>query len=68
MEITRTSQYTGRTHTMDLDVTEEQMTRYAQKDGLVQHIFPNLNPDEREFIMTGCTPQEWTDMFGDDED
>ena len=26
---------------------------------LIQDIFPNLNEDEREFIMTGYTPADW---------
>jgi hypothetical protein len=29
---------------------------------------PNLSADDREFLMTGTTPEEWDEMFGDDED
>jgi hypothetical protein len=30
---------------------------------------PELTADEREFIMTGVTPDEWDNEFGvDDED
>ena len=47
---------------MDIAVTEEQMQAYAN-GALVQHAFPNLSADEREFIMTGITAQEWDQAF-----
>jgi hypothetical protein len=31
---------------------------------LVQNAFPNLTPDQREFLMTGATPAQWREMFG----
>ena len=36
--------------------------------GLIQDIMPDLSPDQREFLMTGMTPLEWTNMFGDDDE
>ena len=32
----------------------------------IQDAFPTLSADEREFIKTGITPQEWDAMFGED--
>jgi len=34
---------------------------------LIQAAMPDLNPDEREFIMTGMTSDDWDSMFGGDE-
>lgn len=34
----------------------------------VQVAFGFLNPDEREFLLTGITPEEWDEMFAEDED
>ena len=66
MKITRKSPFSGKEHTMDLDVTEEQLIRW--KGGqLIQNVFPHLSPDEREFLMTGITPQEWEETFGNGE-
>lgn len=62
MLITRTSMFTGKQRTMDLDITEEQYNRWLDGE-LVQKAFPNLNADEREFIMTGVTPEEWDSAF-----
>ena len=30
----------------------------------IQDAMPNLTPNEREFIMTGITPEEWNEIFG----
>ena len=68
MKITKKSQITGIEHTMDLDITEEQLQRYELRVEHVQNVFPNLNAAKREFLMTGITPNEWNDIFGGDED
>ena len=56
MLITRTSMFSGKENTLDLDVTNGGM--------LLQNAFPHLSADEREFIKTGVTPDEWEKMFG----
>ena len=33
---------------------------------MIQWAFPELSADEREFVKTGITPQEWDAMFGED--
>ena len=68
MKITKKSQLTGKQHTMDLDVTPEQITTYNEGVELIQNIFPDLDADEREFLMTGITNTEWNSAFGTDED
>lgn len=68
MKVTRKSSFSGKENTMDLDITEEQLADYETTNGpLVQNAFPNLSADEREFIMTGITPDEWNDMFVEEE-
>jgi hypothetical protein len=52
---------------MDLPITQEQIDRYERREGLVQNIFPNLTADQREFIMTGITPDQWDAMMPDEE-
>ena len=32
--------------------------------GLIQNIFPELSREEREFLISGCTPGEWAELFG----
>jgi hypothetical protein len=33
---------------------------------LIQNVFPDLNTDQREFLMTGSTPEEWNAVFGEE--
>jgi len=62
--ITKTSMFTGKEHTLEIPVTEDQLN--AWKNGkLIQDAMPNLTPDQREFLMTGSTPQEWDSIFKD---
>ncbi len=65
MQITRTSMISGNTNTMIINVTPSQMSDWEQ-GMLIQDAMPQLTPDEREFIMSGITPKEWADNFGEE--
>ena len=67
MLITRKSAFTNNVHTMDINVTQEQLSAW-ESGTLIQNAMPHLSADEREFIMSGITPQEWEDAFGGSED
>ena len=67
MLISRTSMLTHKTHTMDLPVTVEQLAEY-EAGGFPQDVFRHLPPPEREFIMTGITPEEWQASIADEEE
>jgi hypothetical protein len=62
MNITRKSIITGKVHTLDLPVTEAQIALY-KAGALAQNIFPDLDADGREFIISGITPEEWAATF-----
>mgnify|MGYP003134677388 FL=1 len=64
MRIVKTSQLTGNTHTMSIDVTIAQLDAWAN-GASIQNAMPNINADEREFIKTGITPDEWNAEFQD---
>jgi hypothetical protein len=63
MIIARTSQVSGITRSMDLNITAQQWQDYLQGVGCIQDIFPNLTPSQREFIKTGITDEEWATLF-----
>jgi hypothetical protein len=67
MMITRTSVFSNTTRSLDLPVTQQQLEHYAA-GALLQNAFPNLTPDEREFIKSGVTAEEWEAIFGSDEE
>ena len=65
MLVERQSILTGKVHALELDVTQDQL--YAWRCGaLIQDAMPQLTEDEREFVMNGITPEEWTAVFGED--
>lgn len=68
MKITRISMISGVERTWDLDITEEQYDAWANRGLYVQDAFPHLTVAEREFLMTGITPDEWDDVFLEHDD
>lgn len=68
MIVTRCSPMTGKVNSMDLDVTAEQMLNWKDHRMLIQDAMPQLSLDEREFVKTGFTPEDWARMFPPSED
>lgn len=64
--VTMKSQLTGRVHTRQINVDEDALWAYL--DGVdprpVQVCFPHLAPEDREFLITGTTPEEWAECLG----
>ncbi len=67
MLITRTSIFTGNKRTLDLPVTQQMLDAYAA-GALLQDAFPDLSIDDREFIKSGVTPEEWDAFLPEDEE
>jgi len=69
MNITKISSLTGNEHTLNINITEDELirveNRYNSKE-LIQNIVPFLSMDEREFLMTGITNEEWVNTFGEE--
>ena len=66
MKITRRSSLSGVEHTLDIDITSEELTRILMRfctNELIQDIVPNITRGEREFIKTGITQEEWDEAF-----
>lgn len=71
MEVTfiRISPISGKKHAKTFDITPEQLHEWESSNRRkVQHIFPELPPEDREFIMTGITAEEWKELFGDSDE
>ena len=66
MQITRKSTITGLTHEMNLPITQQELDRW-QGGELIQDVFPHLSDDQREFLKTGITAEEWEEAFGEEE-
>ena len=64
MQITKTSMFSGNTATREISVTQAELDDRASGT-LIQNALPSLSADDREFLMTGATPEEWDEMFPD---
>ena len=58
MLIEKVSMLTNKVHIREIDVTREQVENW-QSGMLIQEAMPNLSIDDREFMMTGATADEW---------
>jgi hypothetical protein len=58
--------FTGKTHTLNIPVTQDQIDKWNNGE-LIQKAMPNLTSDEREFIKTGVTKEEWEETFGNED-
>ena len=67
MLIHKVSPISNKLNAMEIDVTCSQIYDWEVEGVLIQYAMPNLTADEREFIKTGITPQEWDGMFGGDD-
>lgn len=67
MKVTCKSLLTGIEHTLEIDVTEEQLAAW-RAGANVQDAMPHLDAPMREFIMTGITPEEWAQHMKEDDD
>ena len=66
MLVAKTSMISGKTNTMVLSITNAQLERWVGGE-LIQDVFPDLSVDQREFLMTGVTQEEWNQNFGEEE-
>jgi len=65
IQVTRTSTLTGRSNTMSLPITQEQLDLYDNSKELIQNVMPDLDNKQREFVKTGITEQEWDKLVYD---
>jgi hypothetical protein len=65
MKVTKRSMLTGKVHALEINVTEEQLAQH-RAGACIQDVCPHLSDDEREFLVSGSTAQEWKDTFGED--
>ena len=66
-EFSAKSQMTGKYSVRELACTEDEFIQgFAdwQNGMYIQDAFPMLDADDREFLMTGVTPEEWLAAFG----
>jgi hypothetical protein len=67
MYLVKKSMNSGKLCGMELPITQEELDNYYAGGNMIQSVFPHLTADQREFILTGITPEEWEEMFAEDD-
>lgn len=64
---TRQSRATGEVHVVEIPITQEQWRDHVKSGKLIQNSFPQLTAEQREFLISGTTQEEWDALFKEDE-
>lgn len=70
MDITKQSLATGDWHTRDIPVTIEEYSAWLLEGPtrFVRDAFPHLSADDAEFLISGTTPEEWDELYGEEDE
>lgn len=62
------STWSGKTRVRELPITCEQFFAW-QQGKLIQQAMPHLSADDREWLISGCTPEEYEEIenLGEEE-
>jgi hypothetical protein len=68
MQITRKSVISGIQRSMEIPVNPEDFMAWQAGYGNIQDLMPYLSREDREFILSGITAEEWDSAFAEIED
>ena len=69
MIITRKSLFTGKLNTRDIQIDDITLLAVENRsDRVIQDVVPHLSADDREFLLTGATPEEWDALVPPDDE
>ena len=68
--VKRRSRLTQKQNVRLMDITKEQLDEVSDdnRTKTIQDIVPNLSSSDREFLISGITPEEWLEAFGNHDD
>mgnify|MGYP004464750705 CR=1 FL=1 len=64
-EVVRRSPLTGKLNTMEIDITPAMYRAWLSGRYPIQQVLGHLTSDEREFLKTGLTPEDWDTIFSE---
>lgn len=50
-----------------VDVSRQGVERWNSGTGYVQNVLSELDPEQREFLISGVDPEQFRKLFGEDE-
>jgi hypothetical protein len=66
MLVTRRSILSGEVRTREIAVDPAALAAYERGEGLIQKLMPDVAAEDREFIMTGISRDEWDAAFSEE--
>lgn len=66
--ITHRSPLSGKLNTRILKLDPADLMDWHNGDKPIQEAMPYLSHDDREFLMTGYTPEDWAILFPEEEE
>lgn len=63
--VKRLSVISGKENEMEIPADPQALKDWAEgkDERLIQVAFPDLTEDQREFLVSGSTPEEWAELF-----
>jgi len=71
MLLTKISMLTKKENSREIDITQDRIDAWRscqtkRSRQLIRDAFPHLSEDDREFILTGITPEEWDEAMANE--
>lgn len=66
--VTKKSIISGIVNTRQIPIVDSQYRNWKERGMLIQDAMPHLSADDREFLMSGITPEEWDAHYGNEEE
>ena len=67
MKVTRTSPFSGEKHTLEVDISPEVWGKDRPGKLVPLDALDHLSEGERRFLIDGITPEEWEEMFEEED-
>lgn len=68
IRLSKISALTGKLNSLELPISQGDYCRWLFSQQLIQQAFPQLTSDQREFMLSGATPEEWNKTFGEGDE
>jgi len=66
--VQKKSMLSGKVNSMMIPTSQDKIEYWLQSGELIQNVMPDLDAEQREFIKTGISPEEWDNMCGDEDE
>lgn len=63
VRVHKQSVITGNHNSMVLPTRQGELEHWEENMTLVQDAFPHFDENQREFLISGATPDEWDELF-----